>query len=188
MIKSLYKCFQHWSDEGSIFLISDTHFDSPDRELMKYDISEKEQITEIKKYVHKGDTLIHLGDVGNPQYLKQLKCYKVLIKGNHDQTQKDIPNESNWNDYFDEIYNGPLIINPKIILSHEPINITWALNIHGHDHSGNSDMYHLNLAPPKAGYKPINLKDIIKAGRVSCIEDIHRQTINEAIKRPIYKG
>ena len=36
--------------------------------------------------VHKNDTLIHLGDVGNPEWIGKLKAgHKVLILGNHDK-------------------------------------------------------------------------------------------------------
>ena len=87
MIGNLYPIFQHWSKRGSVYLISDTHFDDNDRKIMGYTISENEQIAILKKKVHKNDTLIHLGDVGNIDYIKQLKCYKVLIMGNHDQSK-----------------------------------------------------------------------------------------------------
>ena len=131
MIKTLYPIFQHWSEKGSVYIISDTHFDDEDRKFMGYDISEQDQIDVLKKYCHKNDTLIHLGDVGNPEYMNQLKCYKVLIMGNHDQSVKK------FKPYFNEIYPGPLMISEKIILSHEPLkNTTFALNIHGHDHNG----------------------------------------------------
>ena len=85
MIVSLYDCFKPWSAKGSVFIISDTHFDDIDRSFMGYNISEQEQMNILKKYIHKNDTLIHLGDVGNPEYLRILRCYKILIKGNHDQ-------------------------------------------------------------------------------------------------------
>lgn len=87
MIDSLYLIFQHWSKNGSVYLISDTHFGDSDRKLMGYKISEDEQIAILKKRVHKNDTLIHLGDVGNLDYIKQLECYKILILGNHDQSK-----------------------------------------------------------------------------------------------------
>ena len=32
MIETLYKPFQKWSEKGSVYLISDTHFDDIDRE------------------------------------------------------------------------------------------------------------------------------------------------------------
>lgn len=186
MIQMLYKPFQKWSEKGSVYLIGDTHFDDPDREFMGYNISEKEQIDTLKSFCHKNDTLIHLGDVGNPEYMNQLKCYKVLIMGNHDKSK------TNMEQYFDEVYEGPLWIAPKIVLSHEPIRITlgfWdeiCFNIHGHDHSGweiGSKDNHLNLAQNVAGYLPYNLKNIIKDGTIKQISDIHRVTIDNASLR-----
>lgn len=186
MIVSLYDCFKPWSAKGSVFIISDTHFDDIDRKMMGYDFSEQDQMAQLKKYLHKGDTLIHLGDVGNPEYLEELRCYKVLIKGNHDQNHKSIPNAYTWYHYFNEIYNGPLIIAPKLILSHEPVDVPWAINIHGHDHAGSSDKTHINLAPPKTGFVPFNLGMSIKDGLLSNIEDIHRLTIDKARENPIH--
>ena len=72
MIKSLYPCFQHWSEKGSVYLISDTHFNDLDREYMGYFISNEEQFELIKNTCHKNDTLIHLGDVGELSYFYQL--------------------------------------------------------------------------------------------------------------------
>lgn len=186
MIVSLYDCFKPWSAKGSVFIISDTHFDDIDRSFMGYNISEQEQMNILKKYIHKNDTLIHLGDVGNPEYLQILRCYKILIKGNHDQTHKSIPDNRNWYHYFNEVYNGPLIIAPKLILSHEPVDVPWAINIHGHDHAGGSDKTHINLAPPKTGFVPFNLGMSIKDGLLSNIEDIHRLTIDKARENPIH--
>lgn len=87
MIKSLYPCFQHWSEKGSVYLISDTHFNDKDRIFMGYNIDEREQYNILKKILTKNDTLVHLGDVGNPDWLHSLPCYKVLIMGNHDSGQ-----------------------------------------------------------------------------------------------------
>ena len=39
MIKSLYPCFQHWSEKGGVYLVSDTHFKDLDRDYMGYFIS-----------------------------------------------------------------------------------------------------------------------------------------------------
>ncbi len=30
MIKSLYDCFQHWSEKGSVYIMSDPHFEDID--------------------------------------------------------------------------------------------------------------------------------------------------------------
>lgn len=180
MIKTLYPIFQHWSEKGSVYIISDTHFDDEDRNFMGYNISEQEQINILKNCCHKNDTLIHLGDVGNPEYLNQLKCYKVLIMGNHDQSVEK------FQSYFDEIYSGPLIIAEKIILSHEPLDIDWAWNIHGHDHNEDSeDKCHTNMASNVCDFLPLNLKATINTGILKQINSIHRQTIDEAAKRKI---
>jgi calcineurin-like phosphoesterase family protein len=89
------------------------------------------------------------------------------------------------NQLFDEVYTGPLMIGEKILLSHEPINIPFALNIHGHDHSGweHKDWAHLNVCSDVIGYTPINLNQTLKSGAAAHIQSIHRQTINDAEKR-----
>ena len=184
MIESLYAPFKHWSEKGSVYIISDTHFDDSDCKLMdKKWIPAEEQFQILKSICHKCDTLIHLGDVGNPEYLKFLKCRKVLICGNHDSIGE-------YRDYFDEIYTGPLMISPKILLSHEPIpGLIWCVNIHGHDHSGimrYEDSYgapHLNLAANVCDYTPVSLGNEIKNGLTSKTKDIHRITIDKAIIR-----
>lgn len=119
MIKTLYKPFQHWSEKGSVYLISDTHFDEDDRKLMGYKISEQDQIYLLNEFCHKNDTLVHLGDVGNPEYMDKLKCHKVLLMGNHDTAPTQMEK------YFEEVYTGPLWIAEKIVLSHEPLQITF---------------------------------------------------------------
>ena len=177
MIKTLYPIFQRWSEKGSVYIISDTHFDDEDRDVMGYRITEAEQMGLIKQIAHKNDTLIHLGDVGNPEYFKDIKAYKILILGNHDQSAE------RFKSYFDEIYTGPLIISDKIIISHEPIyGLDFMYNIHGHDHNVHNigDDNHMNLAANVCWYMPKNLKDIIQSGVLKKISDIHRVTIDNA--------
>ena len=176
MINSLYKSFQHWSVKGSVYIISDTHFDDSDCKLMDENwITPEEHIKKLS-VITKNDTLIHLGDVGNPEYLNKLKCYKVLIMGNHDQSSEK------FKPYFNEIYSGPLIIAEKLIISHEPLNVNWAFNIHGHDHDKNNknDLFHLNLASNVVNYQYYDLNKIIKTGILKNIKSIHRITIDNA--------
>ena len=184
MLPSIYPCFQHWAEKGSIYLVSDTHFEDSDRELMKYFISNEDQWYILNNTCHKNDTLVHLGDVGNLDFIKRLKCKKVLIMGNHDQSIGKMEK------VFDEVYDGPLWISQKLVLSHEPIclevGITRepiAFNIHGHDHSGESynDDYHLNITQNIYGFYPLNLKSFIKEGVLKNIKSIHRATIDNAI-------
>lgn len=40
------------------------------------------------------------------------------------------------NRLFDLVFTGPLMISPKLMLSHEPIDCAgWAFNLHGHNHA-----------------------------------------------------
>lgn len=179
MIPTLYKTFRHWSSSGSVWIVSDTHFDDPDREFMGYAISTEEHFEIIRKTCHKNDTLIHLGDVGEPSYFKSLKSHKVLILGNHDKGL------GYYEKYFDEVYDGPLFIADKILLSHEPVDLPFCLNISGHNHSNWGEYKNvLNVAANIAGYEPISLKEIIQSGVLKDIPTLHRI----AIDRQMAKG
>lgn len=187
MIDTLYDKFKPWSAKGSVYIISDTHFEDEDCKLMDVNwIEPQEHINIIKKVVHKCDTLIHLGNVGNPKWLEQIKAYKVLVMGNHDETA------TQFKPYFDEIYTGPVFIAEKILLSHEPIiNGSAWYNIHGHDHDASKykewkvDSFaegwnDLNLASNVVDYKVYNLGKGIKHGLISNVDGVHRLTIDKA--------
>ena len=183
MIATLYPVFRHWSAKGSVYILSDLHFADSDCKLMDPDwISTEEQVRIVNDLVKKNDTFVCLGDVGNRDYAAQIKAgYKVLILGNHDR-------KGGYKDLFDEIYDGPLFIAEKILLSHEPVSgLPWCLNIHGHDHSGIEDCTegcrHLNLAANVCGYTPVSLGKLIKNGLLLDIDSIHRITIDKATAR-----
>jgi calcineurin-like phosphoesterase family protein len=86
------------------------------------------------------------------------------------------------NHLFDEVYEGPLFIAEKILLTHEPVYFPYALNIHGHDHSGwtFNDLWHWNMCAENIDYTPVCLKEILTSGRLKQIADIHRVTIDTA--------
>ena len=85
---------------------------------------------------------------------------------------------------FNEVYEGPLMISEKLILSHEPVDVPWAFNIHGHDHSGRSnDERHFNVCSDVINYTPINFNQWMKQGYLSKIETLHRTTIDTATVR-----
>ncbi len=157
MIPTLYEPFRHWSDGGSVFILSDLHFDDKDCKLMDPNwITPEEQINIINKLVGKGDTFVCLGDIGDSKYIPMIKARKkILLLGNHDA-------KGSHKSFFDEVYTGPLFIADKILLSHEPVyGLDWCLNIHGHDHN-NAEPYregckHLNIAANVCNYTPVNL-------------------------------
>ena len=95
------------------------------------------------------------------------------------------------NRLFDEVYEGPVMISPKLILSHEPISCgTWALNIHGHVHARThkNGLYHYNVCADCHDYLPLNLNQFLKSGAFSYVVPIHRQTIDEATARCKKRG
>lgn len=181
MISTLYKSFQKWSAQGTVWLYSDPHFgDEELRESIPNRPTDEEQIRMINSKVGKKDTFICLGDVGDPECARRIKGYKVLVMGNHDAGR------TVYEEIFDEVYSGPLMIAEKILLSHEPIDISWAVNIHGHDHNPkNKDgKRHLNCCSDVINYTPINFNQWIKSsGQLKNATSIHRETINKATKR-----
>lgn len=86
---NLYPCFKHWfynsATKNSIWFFSDPHFNDEESKLFRKDyIGDDELVKRINSKISKNDTLICLGDVGDITFVKKLRGYKVLIKGNHD--------------------------------------------------------------------------------------------------------
>lgn len=237
MIAGLYKIFDHWHQNGTVWLVSDTHFNDEELYAGTKHINRSNSEAYVKlinSKVGKNDTLIHLGDVGNLDAMRKVRGYKILIMGNHDagrsnyerkiytkrfdaekydrktilaEMRAEYPDcrisiagpfvETNYitelyfeasadNCLFDEIYEGPVMVAEKLILSHEPVNISWAFNIHGHKHDPGykGDDHHFNVCPEGSGsFEPVNFNQFMKSGFMSRIQTIHRDTIDRATKR-----
>lgn len=183
-LAGVYKEYNERWCKQTVWVYSDPHFG--DEELAAGTPgrpSADEQVAMINSCVGRKDTLIILGDVGDVEYAKKLRGYKVLICGNHDAGR------TNYEEAFDEIYEGALIIGEKIILSHEPVDIPWLFNIHGHDHAGAIRPGHLNVCSDVRGYKPLNLNHILgKEGHLAKVQSIHRVTIDKATERKKKRG
>lgn len=180
----LYEPFRHWAYKNSIWFFGDPHFGDEDCRIMDGSwVSIEDQIRIINSVVPKNATLILLGDIGDPRYISEINAqYRVLIMGNHDKPS--------LKGYFNESFTGPLFISQKILLSHEPVyGIDFCLNIHGHDHGGifRKDPYHLNVAANICNFTPVSLKDVIKSGYMSGIDDIHRIAIDKQKKNSLKK-
>ena len=236
-IAGLYKIFDHWHAQGTVFIYSDPHFSDKDLAAGQPNRpADAEQIENINRKVGRKDTLIILGDVGDIEAVKKLRGYKILIMGNHDSgasnykrqvITRKFPKEifqkdeallemqrvypgcrynieegydfhqpfEYWqvsadNMLFDEVYEGPLMISEKLILSHEPVDVPWAFNIHGHVHSRNhkNDKRHFNACAEAIDFTPINFNQWMKQGHFSRIETIHRSTIDGATARKAKRG
>lgn len=90
------------------------------------------------------------------------------------------------NRLFDYVFEGPITLGEKLILSHEPIPmITYAMNLHGHDHAAkrpDSNIYHYNINWDVIK-QPFHLSAELKKGLLSKVTSLHRQTIDYASKR-----
>ena len=181
MIAGIYDCFKHWHSQGTVHITSDLHFADSDVAFYRNGkITDEELVKIINSRVGKNDTLIILGDCGDLEYVSRLKGYKILIAGNHD-TGLD-----KFREVFNEVYSGPVMIAEKLILSHEPVDVPWAFNIHGHIHSKShsTDKRHFNVCGDAIGdYAPINFNQWMKQGHLARIESIHRTTIDKATER-----
>ena len=121
---------------------------------------------------------------------KEYPGWKITLRQGYDPTVA--PFEF-WcaeadNGLFDEVYEGALIVGEKLIFSHEPVDIPWAHNIHGHDHAGRVRVGHTNVCSDVIGYKPINFNQWLKEGHTARIQTIHRETIDNATKRKQKRG
>lgn len=231
MVTGLYNIFNTLWGMQTIWLYSDPHFGETEEESgLVNKPTDAEQVQRINSKVGRKDTIIFLGDIGDPSWLKGIRGYKVLITGNHDtgisnykrdrfqrsfdadEWQKDevyLKMKQEYPDYCvtvekfydfrrpytkwvatmdnqlcDEVYSGPLTIGPKLILSHEPIEVDGMFNIHGHVHSlVLSTDRDLNVCSMNTNYIPVNLNQLMKHGLTSKVDSIHRITIDNATAR-----
>lgn len=183
-LSGVYEIFNERWCKQTVWLYSDPHFGDEDlRAGMPNRPSDEELVKKINACVGRKDTIIFLGDIGDIEYAKQIRGYKVLICGNHDV------GHTVYNEVFNEVYSGPLMIGEKLLLSHEPVDIPWAFNIHGHDHKGAKRDGHLNVCADVIDYTPINMNQLMaKSGILSKTQSVHRQTINQATKRKKHRG
>ena len=235
MYKHLYDKFAGWfhNDRGNVYFYSDPHFNDKEMVFLRKNyIGDEEQIKRINSKIGKYDTLVILGDVGDIEWVRKIRGYKVLVMGNHDagatnykrekyshvyreeeytyeqlllKIKGDFPHynisikleqfleNKFWsveidNGLFDEVYEGMLMIAPNIILSHEPIDFPYAVCFSGHNHANNNQNSNIiNFCAEHINYTPVALKDIINSGVLKNISDIHRETIDNAIKRKAEK-
>lgn len=176
MYKHLYNCFESWFHGGTVWFYADPHFaDEEMKYLRKNYIGDEEQIARINSKIGKNDTIVILGDIGDKEWLRKIRGYKVLLLGNHDA------GATNYLGYADEVYEGPLWISEKILLSHEPIDFPFVFNIHGHVHGAPTmGTNHFNCCAELIDYTPVPLSFFLKNGMIKNTISLHRATINQA--------
>ena len=161
----------------AIFLISDTHFGHSN--IIKFERKEFETIEQHDQAIIRNwnakitdnDIVYHLGDVGltRGDYLKniipKLRGRKILIMGNHDI--KNATKQFFLDIGFDEVYDHPIYLNSRILLSHEPAREAFEnpfiYNIHGHLHGSILTLKNfINISCKYTKYGPIHIDKILK--------------------------
>lgn len=146
------------------YIISDTHFGHEVPILKeRYGIfSNTEEhdeyiVSTLNKLLNQDSILIHLGDVGDLETMSKVHGRKVLIKGNHDKLSN-----KKYLEVFEEIYNQPVFLNKRILLSHYPEMVSpHVLNIHGHLHASYLDSKnHMTASIHMINYKPLTLRQV----------------------------
>ena len=109
-LPGVYDIFnEKWCNQ-TVWIFSDPHFGDADIKKAYPDRpSDEELVKLINSKVGRKDTLILLGDIGDVEFAKQLRGYKVLIAGNHDAGM------TNYAEAFKEMYPGALIIGEKLL-------------------------------------------------------------------------
>ena len=153
--------FGHYKEDGSGILQFEraSKFDT----IQEHDKHIVELVRRWLAKLHKDDTFYFLGDFGRPtdiitaalvEMFGKSPCRKVAIRGNHDHEQETALMKM----LFDEVYDYPIWISNRIILSHFPCAV-WKdqLNIHGHLHGSVLDSpNHVCASIHVAQYQPIN--------------------------------
>lgn len=133
-----------------IYFTSDWHFGH--KSILKFERFDFDTIEDHDMYIidvlyktlKPKDILYFLGDVGFPskkieKAIRDLPCAeKYIILGNHDAKSiryyKEVLN-------FKEVYNHPVFLGQRIVLSHIPIKVNDSvINIHGHLHGAKLDL------------------------------------------------
>jgi len=159
-------------DDRKIWLTSDFHFGHNNcinycsRPFSNTSEMNNTIIRSYNKLVDNNDIVYILGDISflntksTIEIIKSLKGFKFLIKGNHDHKSNTAYRKMG----FMEVYDKPIIIKDKYILSHEPIdyNIGNLVNVYGHMHDKviNNSINRFCCCLELTNYKPVSLEDI----------------------------
>ena len=131
MIAGLYDIFNHWHEQGTCWLISDTHFNDQELYVGTQHViraNSEDYVKLINSKVGKNDTLIHLGDVGHLDAVRRLRGRKILVMGNHDAGASNYKRKI-YEEIFDsDVYDRKQVIkimkekypNCRIRVSDEP--------------------------------------------------------------------
>lgn len=151
-----------------IYFISDLHLGH--NRILKMERPEFISIQEhddfirrsIEHQVHKDDVLWVLGDVslgGDFEWLKNVGKERYLITGNHDRAHP-----SKYKNVFTKVYDHPIYLSSRIILSHQPVKCDDdQINIHGHLHNSVLELpNYVCVSIAVRDYKCLSMKEVME--------------------------
>lgn len=167
---------------SKIWFTSDTHFGSKRTlELSKRPFESVEEMDKVlienwNNVVGECDIVIHLGDFGNYERVKELNGFVKLIKGNYEKSDS---NFDEFKDCFDSVLSDnpnywidhtidDFTYNYKITMRHKPSSVKDTkitknhINIFGHTHKlCMVKPYGLNVGVDCHNFKPIDIDTIL---------------------------
>lgn len=110
--------------------------------LRKNYIGDEEQIKRINSKIGKYDTLIVLGDVGDIEWVRKIRGYKVLVMGNHDKGASNYKRKKCSFTYREEEYTKEqLFLDLKKDFPHYDISI----KLEKYDFTGGNKFWYVEI-------------------------------------------
>ena len=148
----------------NVYIISDTHFNHKEKMVKWCGRPEnyEELLTKNLRQLTEKDLLIHFGDItiGNVSIvhkfvISQLRCRKILVRGNHDKKSNTWYLNNGW-DFVCEEFKDTLF-GKNILFSHFPKvwDGLYDINIHGHFHNSDHRRHEPEFLKIKNGYQKL---------------------------------
>ena len=162
---------------GKLYLLSDHHWfhkniiEYSNRPFSGVDEMNREMTGRWNEVVGPDDTMLHIGDIAMgkraylPKVVENLSGYKILIKGNHDRSDKQMLDAG-----FDEVYKELTIVTSggkRIMVRHKPQDadklIGYSFQFHGHTHSDiKMNGKYINFSVEAWDYYPVDIDNVFK--------------------------
>lgn len=139
------------------YITTDTHFNHPLMLKIGRPADYEDRIFKSMQQLSEDDVLIHLGDICigkdqemHDQYIKPLRCKKILVRGNHDKKSDTWYYKNGWDFVCDQFMIKKY--GKEVVFSHMPVMegsllMSTKVNIHGHLHTMEHRQYELGGTP-----------------------------------------
>ncbi len=154
-----------------IFFTSDTHFGQQRTlELSKRPFENLDEMNETmvflwNQHIGDNDTVYHLGDFGEPEFVEQLNGNIVMVPGNYDNSRIKKQLENKGVEFLGKKNTMGISKSGKKVsvdLVHEPLNADWKnFTLFGHVHGQKFKRGGLNVGVDCHFFRPLSIDDIM---------------------------